>query len=95
MKTKIDERTAGQFLLRKLQLNTGASVFEGRVVDFLTHLRHTAPDRANTPTEFFTPSVHREWPLRGSLRVTRAIDGKRFELVMRKKGFISREVKKG
>ena len=89
----MNESTAGKFLLRKLKSDADARVFEGRVRDFLMHLRRTAPDRQNTPTEFHSPRVHPEWPRRGSFRVTRKIDGKRFELVMRPKEFVCREVK--
>lgn len=94
MRTKIDEGTAGKFLGRKLTLRSGATVFEGRVREFLIHLRQTAPQRQEVATGFYSPTVNKEWPLRGSFRVTRGIDGKRFELVLRKKGFVGREVTK-
>jgi len=93
MKTEINESTAGRFLYRKLGVHATAVVFEGRIRDFLIHLRQTAPDRANTPTAFYSPRINPQWPDKGSFRVTRGIDGKRFELVLRGNKFIGREVK--
>lgn len=93
MATKIDEHTIRPFLAEKLGGNTSAGVFTERVREFLTHLRQTAPYRQDMPTDFESPAVNKAFPYKGSFRVTRTIDGKRFELRLLKKGFVGREVR--
>jgi hypothetical protein len=95
MTTKIDERTVRPFLAEKLGggAETAVGLFTDRVRDFLTHLRQTAPNRHNEPTDFESPSINKAFPWKGSFRVTRTIDDKRFELRLLKKGFVCREVK--